>query len=485
MDIRSSDVVEHAVAAPALGRTAVEELRGAVRGELLGPDDPAYESARRTWNALVDKRPALIARCAGAGDVVAALRLARERGLEVSVRGGGHSVDGKSVTDGGLMIDLSPMRSVRVDPEGRRAWVGGGCTWADVDRETQQFGLATTGGFVSHTGVGGLTLGGGEGNLSRLHGMSVDNLVSADVVTADGEFVVASEDRNSDLFWALRGAGANFGVVTSFEFRLHPVGPTVLSGDLFFAEKDGLAALRAFRDFAAEAPDSFSLSAGVGTASAAPFLPESEVGKTIVAVSFAYFGDPDEGLRLAAPLRSAARPLAELIDRVPYVALQTQSDESQRPGLRRYFTGHFLWELSDAALETLLARGAASADGELPLCSGGVLALRGAVARVPEDAMAYSHRDAACDFIASASWEDPAEDAQRMGDARRFFQAMTPFARGLYVNSLTFDDPAERIRDAYGPAKYERLVELKTKFDPANVFHLNHNIRPGPGAATR
>lgn len=485
MDIRSSDLVEHVTtgAGPAVDRSATEDLRQRLRGALIGPDDHGYDEARRVWNSMVDKRPALIARCAGTHDVITALRFAREHGLEISVRGGGHSVDGKAIAERGLVIDLSLMRAVRVDPDAGRAWVGGGCTWSDVDQETQQFGLATTGGFVSHTGVGGLTLGGGEGNLSRLHGMSVDNLVSADVVTADGEFVVASEDRNSDLFWALRGAGANFGVVTSFEFRLHPVGPTVLSGDLFFAGGNGLAALRAFRDFAAEAPDAFSLSAGVGTASAAPFLPDSSVGKTIVAVSYAYFGDPDEGLRLAAPLRSTARPLAELTDRVSYVALQSQSDQLQRHGLRRYFKGHFFPDLPDAALEAMLARGATSAsDGELPLCSGGVLALRGAVARVPEDAMAYSHREAAFDFVCSASWEDPSEDGQRMDDARRFFEAMSGYAQGLYVNSLTFDDPAARIRDVYGNAKYERLVELKTKYDPENVFHFNHNIAPEPPA---
>ena len=501
MDIRAGDVVEHAAkgksaepvgerspqlgpsAAPAAAPTggldpvAQEELRARIRGTLIAPDAPSYDVARRLWNGMVDKRPALIAQPAGAADVAAALLFARREGLEVAVRGGGHSPVGTSMSEGGLTIDLSLMRAVRVDPEARRAWVQGGCLWSDVDRETQAYGLATTGGFVSHTGVGGLTLGGGEGNLGRLFGMSVDNLVSADVVTADGGLLVASEERNADLFWGLRGCGANLGVVTSLEFRLHPVGPIVLSGDLFFDGDDGMAVLRAFRDFAAEAPDAFSLTAGVGTAKAAPFLPPEVVGRTIVAVSFAWFGDHDEGLRLVAPLRSAARPLAEMIGPKRYVELQGESDEANRHGARYYWKGDFLWDVPDAALEVLLSRG--STDDRLPLCSGGLLALGGAVARVPEDTMAYSHREAAFDFIVSASWEDPAEDEARIADARRMYQAMRPFGgRGVYVNSLSFDDPAARVREAYGADKYERLVALKDRYDPDNVFRLSHNIPP-------
>ena len=501
MDIRAGDVVEHAVdeksaepvgergpqprppgttateAPPTLDAAAVEELRGQFRGTLIGPDGPTYEVARRLWNGMVDKRPALIAQPAGAADVAAALRFARRLGLEVAIRGGGHSPAGGSMSEGGLTIDLSLMRGVRVDPQARRAWVQGGCLWSDVDRETQAYGLATTGGFVSHTGVGGLTLGGGEGQLGRLFGMTVDNLVSADVVTADGELLVASEERNADLFWGLRGCGANLGVATSFEFQLHPVGPTVLSGDLFFAADDGMAVLRAFLDFAAEAPDAFSLTAGVGTATAAPFLPPEVVGRTIVVVSFAWFGDHDEGLRLVAPLRNAARPVAEMIGPKAYVELQSASDEANRHGARYYWKGDFLRDVPDTAIEVLLSRG--SSDGRLPLCSGGLLALGGAVARVPEDAMAYSHRDAAFDFIVSASWEDPAEDEARIGDSRRMYEAMRPFGgQGVYVNSLSFDDPAARVREAYGPEKYERLVGLKDRYDPDNVFHLSHNIPP-------
>lgn len=505
MDIRSSDVVDHVrggsgsaapepeiapqappsetsatSSPPGIEMAGLEVLRGEFRGDLIAPASPAYESARRLWNGIVDKRPALIARPAGAADVAAALRFARRQGLEVAVRGGGHSPVGTSMSEGGLTLDLSLMRAVRVDPQARRAWVQGGCLWSDVDRETQAYGLATTGGFVSHTGVGGLALGGGEGNLGRLLGMSVDNLVSADVVTADGELLVASEERNPDLFWGLRGCGANFGVITSLEFRLHPVGPTVLSGDLFFDEADGLAVLRAFSEFAADAPDAFSLAAGIGTAKPAPFLPPEVVGRTIVAVSFAWFGDHDQGLRAARPLRDAAKPLAEIIGPKTYVELQSASDEANRHGARYYWKGDYLWDLPDAALEVLLSRG--SPDGRPPLCSAGLLALRGAVARVPEDAMAYSHRDAAFDFIVSASWEDPAEDDVRMHDARRMYQAMRPFGgRGVYVNSLSFDDPAERVREAYGAEKYERLVVLKDRYDPGNVFRPSHNIPPSGG----
>jgi FAD/FMN-containing dehydrogenase len=266
-------------------------------------------------------------------------------------------------------------------------------------------------------------------------------------------------------------------VVTNFEFQVHPVGATVLSGDLFFDGDDGLAALRAFRDLAAEAPDALSLAAGVGTAKEAPFLPPEIVGRTVVAVSFAYFGDPDEGVRLARPLSEAAPPLAELVGAKPYLELQGASDETNRPGGRNYWKGDLLWELSDAAIEVLLSRG--SPDGTLPLCSAGLFGLGGAVSRVPEHAMAYSHRDAAFDFIVSTSWEEPAEDEARMHDARRLYAAMRPFGgRGVYVNSISFDDPAERVREAYGPEKYDRLVALKDRYDPDNVFRLNHNIPP-------
>jgi FAD/FMN-containing dehydrogenase len=502
MDIRGGDVVDHALdkgsgdqrgdsgqgvgprpaGAPttsprALDPAVVEELRAQFRGTLIAPDGPTYEGARRLWNGMVDKRPALIAQPAGAADVAAALRLARRLGLEVAVRGGGHNPTGTSMIHGGLTIDLSLMRAVRVDPEARRAWVHGGCLWSDVDRETLAYGLATTGGTVSHTGVAGLTLGGGEGYLGRLFGMSVDNVVSADVVTADGELLVASEERNPDLFWALRGSGANFGVVTSLEFQLHPIDSTVHTGDLFFDADDGMAVWRAFRDVAAEAPDALSLAAGVGTAKEAPFLPTEIVGRTIVAVSYAYFGDPAEGARLTRPLHQAAQPLAELVGPKPYLELQSESDEGNRPGDRYYWKGDYLWDLPDAAIEVLLARG--SPDGSLPLCSAGLFALGGAVARVPEHDMAYSHRDAAFDFLVSAHWEDPGEDEQRMHDARRLYAAMRPFGgRGVYVNNISFDDPAERVREAYGAEKYDRLVTLKDRHDPDNVFRLSHNIPP-------
>jgi len=462
---------------PVLDASAVDELQREFRGVLVVPRDPAYEAARTVWNGMVDRRPAIIARPTGAADVAAALRFARRLGLGVAVRGGGHSPIGASMSEGGLTIDLSLMRGVRVDPEARRAWVQGGALWTDVDRETQAYGLATTGGFVSHTGVGGLTLGGGEGQLGRLFGMSVDNLVSADVVTPDGALLFASEERNADLFWALRGCGANFGVVTGFEFRLHPVGPTVLAVSLFFGEDDGIAVLRRFRDFAAEAPGAFSLTAGVGTATPAPFLPPEVVGRPIVVVSFAWFGDRDEGLRLAAPLREAARPLAEVIGPQSYVELQGASDEGNRSGRRYYWKGDFWWDLPDAAIEAMLSGGAQP--GAARLSSAGVLALGGAIGRVPEDAMAYSHRDAAFDFIVSATWDDPGEDETRLADARRTYETVRRFGgRGLYVNSLGIDDAADRVREAYGPEKFQRLVALKDRYDPNNVLRPGHNIPP-------
>lgn len=471
---------EVSAAVPGSGRVVDEavlrDLRRTFRGELLRPGDPGYDASRRVWNATVDRCPALIARCTGTVDVLTALRFSRREGLAVSVRGGGHSVGGHAVLDGGVMIDLSPMKGIRVDPEARRAWVQPGCLWSEIDRETQQFGLATTGGMVSHTGVSGLTLGGGQGWLARKHGYSCDNLVAADVVTADGEFVVADADRNPDLFWGIRGGGGNFGIVTSFQLRLHEVGPLVLRGQLFYAPEEALRALEGFREFAAGAPDEMTCTASVWTAGEEAHLPERAHGRPVVMLGYVFVGDVEVGERVAAPLRQIAKPLTELAGPVPYTVLQAQDDESQRHGLRRFWKSQYLWDLPDAALETFLGRGAVS-PGEPSLGGVRLLSLGGAIARVGEDDTAMSHRNAAFDVMVSSTWTDPTEADRHMGWARRFHGTMAPFSRGVYINNLG-SEGEERVRAAYGQTKYERLVALKHRYDPDNVFRHNQNIRP-------
>lgn len=479
MNTRQTAALSEGPATDRVEDADLAKLREEFRGHLIRPGEPGYDECRQVWNAMVDRWPALIARCTSVADVVATLRFARRRDLEVSVRGGGHGVGGHAVTTGGVMIDLSPMKGIRVDPEARRAWVQAGCLWSEVDRETYRFGLATTGGVVSHTGVAGLTLGGGEGWLARRDGLTCDNLVTADVVTADGELVVAAEDRNAALFWGLRGGGGNFGIVTSFQLKLHPVPPLVLAAHFFYPLDQGLIALRAFRDLAAEAPDEMTYRASVFTAEPAPFLSDRWHGQSLLLLSAIYVGDPQEGLRLASPLKRVVKPLAELIQPMPYTQLQSAGDESQRHGLRRYWKSSYMSDLTDAALEAFLSRGREL--GASPIASGSLLLLGGAISRPGENDTAYGHRDAAFDFMATADWNDPSQDDWQMTAARQYSESMAPFsAHGVYVNNLGAEGE-DRVRAAYGALKYERLVALKNRLDPQNVFHLNQNIRPSTG----
>ena len=465
------------------GVPTITELRREFRGELLLPGNAGFDRARRVWNARVDRVPALIARCTGEADVAVALRFARRHGLEVSVRGGGHSVAGYAVADGAAMIDLSAMRGLRIDADARRVWVDAGCRWSEVDGRTQQVGLATTGGVVSHTGVAGLTLGGGNGWLARRHGLACDNLISARVVTPEGELVLADEHHDPELFWGLRGGGGNFGVVTSFEFRLHRVGPVVLGATAYYAFDDGATVLRRFCELVDRAPDEDTWMAGLGAAPAVPYLPDHRHGRLVVAVSLVSVGDVDDALGRAKSLRHLAPPLAEIVEPVAYTALQQQADDGQRHGQRQYWKSHYLWDLPDAAIGDLLCRlstaGGASSSASL-------LALRGAIARVGEADTAYSHRDAAFDFMTTTTWTDPTDDDGRVEGARRVAEAMAPYAPGgVYVNNLGREGD-DRVRAAYGPAKYERLATLKDRYDPDNVLHLNQNIKPsGTRAETR
>lgn len=465
------------VGAPPVGGAALETLRSAFRGELILPADPGYEEARRVWNGAVDRRPALVARCTGTADVVAAVRFARGEGLEIAVRGGGHSVAGHGTVDGGLVIDLSAMRGVRVDPDARVAWVQGGALLGQLDHETALHGLATTAGTVSHTGVGGLTLGGGYGFLARTHGLAADNLASVEVVTAAGEVLLASESRHDDLFWGLRGGGGNFGIATGFEFRLHPAPRVVSTGDLFFDVDEGLRALRALRDFAPAAPEAMTITAGAVTVRAEWGIPELETGAPVVVVSWVHLDGEVEGRRIAEPLASGLKPRVEMSEEMSYLQLQGLADASQRHGLRRYWKGSFATDLPDAALEAFVARGSGPGD-PAPLWNGELIAVGGAISRIGEDDTAYSGRDAAFDFMSLVTWEDPAEDEARLAGARHYWETMTRFiSPRAYVNSLE-SDGTDRIRDAYGASKYERLVTLKRRYDPDNVFHLNQNIRP-------
>jgi FAD/FMN-containing dehydrogenase len=443
-------------------------------GTLLTPDSPGYDEARTIWNAMIDRRPGLIVRCGDGADVAAAVRFARAHDLLVAVRGGGHNIAGNSVCDGGLMIDLSPMRQVRVDPAARTARVGPGATLGDVDRTTQGYGLATPLGVNSTTGIAGLTLGGGFGWLSRRFGLTIDNLLSAEVVTAEGEIVRAGEQENPDLFWAIRGGGGNFGIVTSFEFRLHPVGPEVLSGLVVHPLAGARDVLRFYRDFLPTTPEAYSCWFVLRRAPPLPFLAPEWHGRPILALAMCWSGDLADGERVAAPLRAFGAPLADVVAPNPYADWQTVLDPLLAPGLRNYWKSHDFLELSDGLIDVLLEYTERIPD---PNCEIAFAQVGGAVSRVPLDATAYTHRDAQFVMNVHGRWADPALDQTCIGWARDLFRASTPFATGgAYVNFLT-EEEGDRVRAAYGP-NYARLVELKNRYDPANLFRMNQNIRP-------
>ena len=426
-----------------------------VDGQVLLSGDPGYDDARRVWNAMVDRRPQLIVRCASVDDVRAAIRFAREHDLEVGVRCGGHSVLGLSVPDGGVMIDLTPLAAVRIDPGRRRAWVQGGAMLGALDVAAQEHGLATTAGNVSHTGVGGLTLGGGMGWLARKYGLTCDNVASFQVVTADGEVVHAAEDENPELFWGLRGGGGNFGVVTEFEFRLHPVGTQAFSVELDFPVDRAAGVLAGWRDLNATAPREATFAATVLDG--------------IATVGFVWVGDPEQGRQHARELQSLGRPVAERIVELSYVDLQRREDTLEGHALRRYWKGHYFRELPDAALAALLEHH--------PAVAASLQAYGGAIAEVPDEATAFSQRETAFEYVAAARWTDPSEDAERIAQARESAARLAPYASGAYVNVLT-DEGAAGVRRAYTPAKLARLTALKNTWDPSNVFHLNQNIPP-------
>jgi FAD/FMN-containing dehydrogenase len=463
--------------AAVLGGATIEELRQSVRGSVVAQADAGYDAARAVWNGMIDRRPALVVRCAETSDVVAAVQFARSQGLEISVRGGGHSLPGFSTTDGGLVIDLSPMRGVRVDTAGRRAMVEGGATWADVDTATQAEGLAVTGGLVSTTGVGGFTLGGGVGWLTRRYGLASDNLVGAEVVTADGSVVRASKSENADLFWGLRGGGGNFGVVTSFEFSLFPLGPTILGGPIFYPGAQDVDVLRRWRDATAAMPDDLTTLVSLGSAPPIPPIPESWHGQPVATVVAAFAGDVGAGQAPAAPLRTLGDPIVDLLGEMPYQVLQTLVDPGWGAGARNYFTSSFLAGLPDPAIDILAA---AHGSRPSPFNEIHLHQMGGAAARIGPDASAFGNRQAPFLLNIICRWLDPAEDERELAWARGLRDAMQPFATGgAYVNFLGVGDA--RVRDSYDAERYARLLDLKRRWDPTNAFHLNQNIDPTAG----
>jgi FAD/FMN-containing dehydrogenase len=450
---------------PQIDNATVNAFKGKLRGHVLKPVDEGYDEARSIWNALIDRRPAVIARCADAGDVVTSVQFAREQGLDLAIRGGGHGVAGNAVCDGGLMIDLSPMQGLEIDPERRIAKVEGGVTWGALDREAQKHGLATTGGIVPTTGVAGLTLGGGLGYLMRSYGLACDNLLSADVVTAEGEQIRASAGEHPELFWGIRGGGGNFGVVTSFEFQLHSVGPLVLGGLLIFPMDRAVEVSHAYREVVQTAPDELVVHFALVT---------SQDGQPVAANIVCYNGAIDEGERVIKPLRDLA-PVADMVAPIPYVEMQALAEPLYPRERRHYWKSSFIREFNDAAVETMIAQFARVPS---PLSGVALEQLGGAMSRVDASETAFGDRSAPYSLIITSQWADRADDEPNIRWARDHWTAIQPYAKeAAYINYLDAGDEA-RVRAAYAPSTYDRLVALKQKYDPTNFFHLNANIAP-------
>ena len=447
------------------------------RGQLITADHAEYDDARAVWNGAVQRRPRLIARCTGTADVAAAVRFARDHDLDIAVRGGGHNVAGTAVCDDGIVIDLSAMRAVSVDPANRTALVQGGALWSDVDHETQAHGLATTGGIVGHTGVGGLSLGGGIGWLMRKHGLTVDNLVEAEVVTAGGDIVRASAEDHPDLFWALRGGGGNFGVVSTFRFALHPIGPTVVAGPIFWTADETGDVLRFYRDVVAGAPDELGTVVRLGAVPPLPAIRSQLHFRPAIAVGCCYAGPVEEGGRALRALREFRRPLVDLVAPTKYADHQRGVDDTVPHAWHYYWKATNLAELSDDVIDVVAEH---AHRARSPRSYAAMFHMGGAVARVAPDATAYPHRDVAHNIVIDAAWLPDEDDTLGMSDmawARRFLEALQPHRAGVYVNFLDGDEPS-RVREAYGDDTYARLATIKAAYDPENVFRNNRNIEP-------
>jgi FAD/FMN-containing dehydrogenase len=452
----------------------VEALDRTMKGSVLQPSDDGYDEARTIWNAMIDRRPALIARCESTADVRHAVDFARNHGLVLSIRGGGHNIAGNAVCDNGLMIDLSRMNFVRVDSEAKTAAVGPGATLGDVDGATQKHGLATPTGINSTTGIAGLTLGGGFGWLSRKYGLTVDNLIGAEVVTADGKILRVNADEHPDLFWALRGGSGNFGVVTEFNFRLHEVGPELLSGLVVYPLEQAKDALRKYREIAAGLGDETAVWSVLRLAPPLPFLPEEVHGKPVVVFALCHAGDPDEGRQAIEPIRHLGTPYGEHIGVQPFTAWQQAFDPLLAPGARNYWKSHNFVELADGMIDLLVKY---VAEVPSPHCEIFIGQLGGQTNRLAPDATAYSHRDAEFVVNVHGRWETAAEDDRGIRWSRDFYRDAAPFATGgVYVNFMT-EEETDRVGAAYGP-NWDRLVEIKRRYDPENLFRMNQNIRP-------
>jgi FAD/FMN-containing dehydrogenase len=459
-----TDVVEQA---------SIEALKANIRGELIQPGDESYETARKVYNGMIDRHPRLIVRCVDVADVISAVQFAREHKLTLSIRGGGHNVTGFAVNDDGLVIDLSRMKGMRVSPDMRTVHAEGGCTWGDLDHATHPFGLAVPGGIVSTTGIAGLTLGGGVGNLTRPYGLSCDNLLSADVVTADGRLITASADQNADLFWGLRGGGGNFGIVTSFEYRLCPAG-TVLAGPIFYASEKSRDVMRFYRDFIAAAPDELNSYFGFHMLPPAPFVPEHLHGVHVGMILSCYVGPLEKGEELVRPLRQFGPPVLDLLRPMPFPAVNCLFDALLPAGLQNYWKAHFVKELSDEAIEVHAIHGA-----KVPTYQSTMhlYTINGAAHRVANDETAFSYRDAhwVANIVGIVS--DPVNIPRNISWVREYWDALQPYSEaGSYINFLG-DEGEERIKATYRE-NYERLVALKDKYDPQNLFHMNQNIKP-------
>jgi FAD/FMN-containing dehydrogenase len=444
-------------------------------GELVYPGDASYDDTRKVFNGMIDRRPALIARCTSGDDVVAAINIAREKNVPMSIYGGGHGVTGAAVVDDGICVDLRTMNGVHVDPDQRIARIEGGAKWGAIDAATQEHGLAVTGGRMSDTGIGGLALGSGSGWLERKFGFTCDNLVKAEVVTADGRRVVASEDENPDLFWGLRGGGGNFGVVTAFHLRLHPVGPIVLGGQLMYPAPMAGDLMRFYRDFILAAPDEVCGGMAFITAPPEEFVPEPVRGQPVVGVVVLYAGDPAEGEEVFRPLREFGPPGLDMVQPMPYVAVQQMIDAPNPPGRLNYWNADFYSELPNEAIDTFVARATkpVSPFSQVLVMPGG-----GAVARVPEEATAFVQRDAQFNLHYLSSWEEPAETDRNISWTREFSGAMKPWASGRQYVNMIGDEGVDRVEAAYGPEKFAKLQALKSKWDPTNLFCHNQNIPP-------
>jgi FAD/FMN-containing dehydrogenase len=459
---------------PRIDEGAVEDLTGRFRGEVVRTDDPTYEEHRRVWNGAIDRRPALIARCAGTADVIDAVRFGRSSGLEVAVRSGGHSFPGLSVVDDGLVIDLSMMRGIRVDPVARTARAQAGVLLGELDRETQAFGLAVPAGIVTHTGLTGLTLGGGIGWLMRKYGLTIDQLLSVDLVTADGDFVTASADHNADLFWGVRGGGGNFGIVTEFEFRLNPVGPEVLAGPIAWPMEQSSEVLRFYRDWIEDAPDELTTIVVHRFAPSLPFVPEELRGKPVVMVICCYAGSIEDGEKVVAPMRNFGSPVMDLCTTKTFLAHQAMFDPSFPAGWWYYFRSCNIDKLTDEVIDIVAERAPQMTS---PLTAFPIFHLGGAIARFNDDDTAFEGRKAGhtININATTATEDGFDEERAW--SRGLWTALEPYHTNVYVNFL-MDEGEDRIRQAYGPEKYARLKELKAKYDPDNFFSHNQNIRP-------